>query len=145
MSRQLHLSCRRDMTYNFSEKKPLLHYSENEERASFFDTEELAEGRRQRQQQRSPSMPRKKKSGSTKKVGKRRFQSLKGVKFSKGRLALHLKGYKGVQKLAPAQLVRYIPLTKLKQAARKVLSKFGEKKVRKRKGKKKGKRAKKLF
>lgn len=120
------------MTYNFSEQKPLLHYSEEAERASFFDTEEL-----------DPSMPRRKKSG-TKKRGKRRLvgKGLKGIKFSKGRLALRLAGYSGVQKLAPSQLVRFIPLSKLKQAARKVLTKTGGKKIKKRKGRKgrKGKR-----
>lgn len=126
------MSCRRDMTYNFSERKPLLHYSDQEERANFFDTEEL-----------DSSMPRRKRSGKQKK-GKRQStgKGLKGVKFSKGRLALRIGGYSGVQRLAPSQLVRYIPLAKLKQAARKVLAKTGGKKIKRRKGRKgrKGKR-----
>jgi hypothetical protein len=63
-------------------------------------------------------------------------KGLKGIKFSKGRLALRLAGYSGVQRLAPSQLVRFIPLSKLKQAARKVLSRTGGKKIKKRKSRK---------
>ncbi len=117
------------MTYNFSGKKSLLHYSENEERANFFDTEDF-----------DSSMPRRSKLGKQKK-GKRR-SALKGVKFSKGRLALRIKGYSGVQRLAPSQLVRYIPLVNLKQAARKVLGHAGGKRTKRRKSKKRGRKSK---
>ena len=116
------------MTYNLTERKPLLHYSDQEERATFFDSDLL-----------DSSMPRRKKSGNKKKYkGKSASRGLKGVKFSKGRLALRIGGYSGVQRLAPSQLVRFIPLSKLKQAARKVLQRSGGKKVKRRK--KKGKR-----
>lgn len=110
------------MTFNFSERKPLLHYSENEERAHFFDTDSI-----------DLSMPRRKRSGKTKKrKGRSAGKGLKGVKFSKGRLALRIGGYSGVQRLAASQLVRFIPLSKLKQAARKVLQRTGGKKTKKR-------------
>ena len=116
------------MTYNLSERKPLLHYSEEEERANFFDTDNL-----------DSSMPRKKRSGKTRKAkGRSVAKGFKGIKFSKGRLSLRIGGYSGIQRLAPSQLVRFIPLSKLKQAARKVLQKSGGKKTRRRR--KKGKR-----
>ena len=117
------------MTYNLSKKKPLLHYSENEERASFFDTELL-----------DPSMPRRKNSGKRSKKNKRKSlgKGLKGIKFSKGHIALRIGGYSGVQKFAPSQLVRYIPLAKLKQAGKRVLQRTGGRKIKRRR--KKGKR-----
>jgi hypothetical protein len=117
------------MTYNFTERKPLLHYSEEEERATVFDSD-LPD---------SP-MPRRKKSNRQRKHKRRHLgKGLKGVKFSKGRLALRVGGFSGVQRLAPSQLIRFIPLAKLKQAARKVLQKSKGKTIKKRRKSKKRK------
>ena len=63
------------------------------------------------------SMPRK---TSKSRKGKKRVKSLKGIKFSSGRLLLRVPGY-GLQRLAPSDLVRFIPSVKLRSAAKKVL------------------------
>ena len=105
-------------------KKPLVAYSEHEERAQFLDFD---------------SMPRK--SNKSKKSRKSKRQSvkvIKGTRIVKGRVSIKLGGYSGVQKLAPSQLIRYIPLNKLKAAAKKVLASLGHQKIKKkRKSKKK--------
>ena len=46
----------------------------------------------------------------------------------KGRLNLRVAGYKGVQKLAPSSVIPFIPITKLRAAAKKVLGKTKRKK-----------------
>ena len=52
------------------------------------------------------------------------------VRVIKGRLNLRVAGYKGIQKLAPSSVIPYIPLTKLRAAAKKVLGKSNKKKRR---------------
>ena len=113
------------MVFGFSSDQPLLKFSENEERASFIEPQE------------DTSMSRKKprKGGKRKKGGKKTFKGTKGLKFSKGRLALHLSGF-GLQKLGASELVKFIPLSKLKEAAKKVLKGKGAKQIKRRKSKK---------
>ena len=109
----------------FSSDQPLLKFSENEERASFIEDKE------------DTSMSRSKggKGGKGKKTGKKALKGTKGLKFSKGRLALRLAGF-GLQKLGASELVKFIPLSKLKQAAKKVLREKGTKQTKRRKNKK---------
>lgn len=47
----------------------------------------------------------------------------KKPRLIKGRLNVRIRGYSGVQKLAPSALIKYIPATKLRLAARRVLIK----------------------
>jgi hypothetical protein len=113
------------MVFGFNSDQPLLKFSENEERASFIENKE------------DTSMSRRKggKEGKRKKGGKKALKGTKGLKFSKGRLALHLPGF-GIQKLGASELVKFISLSKLKQAARKVLRDKGTKPTKRRKNKK---------
>jgi hypothetical protein len=122
---QLHLHHHGGMVYGLNSDQPLLKFSENEERASFIEEEK------------DTSMSRKKnrKGGKRRKVGKRALKGTKGLKFSKGRLALRLSGF-GLQKLGASELVKFIPLSKLKQAAKKVLRGKGTKEIKRRKQKK---------
>lgn len=121
------------MSYGFQERKLLVPYSENEERAQIINVSEL-----------ESSMPRKskrlskKKSKRSKKI-RNSFKGFKGVRIVNGKLALKVLGYQGVQKLAPSQIVRFIPLNKLKTAAKKVLhlTEHTKSKRKKRKSKKK--------
>lgn len=85
------------------------------------------------------SMPRK--ASKSRKGTKRRVKSLKGIKFSSGRLLLRVPGY-GLQRLAPADLVRFISTVKLRSAAKKVLRLRGISRTKKsrRKGSKRSKR-----
>ena len=103
------------MSNVFFEKKPLLNFSESEERASFIDTE-------------SHSMPsRRKRVG----VSKRRK-----VRVGKGRIKLRVAGFRGVQNLSPSALVKKIPISVLKRAAKKVLKNNGHNWRKSRKGRK---------
>jgi hypothetical protein len=106
------------MVYGFNSDQPLLKFSENDERASFIEDQE------------DTSMSRNK-NRKGKKGGKTTLKGTKGLKFSKGRLALRLSGF-GLQKLGASELVKFIPLSKLKQAAKKVLREKGTKKTTKR-------------
>lgn len=116
----------------FYGSQPLAKYSEDLERASFFD-EENNDNDNDNNGNQENSMPRK--SGKGKKV-----KSARGVKFSSGRILLRIPGY-GLQRLAPADLVRFIPTLRLKAAAKKVLRLRGISRTRpKRKGSKKGSR-----
>ena len=117
----------------FYGSQPLAKYSEDLERASFFDEENNdKDNDNDNNDNQENSMPRK--SGKGKKV-----KSARGVKFSSGRILLRIPGY-GLQRLAPADLVRFIPTPRLKAAAKKVLRLRGISRTRpKRKGSKKGK------
>lgn len=111
----------------FYGSQPLVKYSNDSERASFFDDIE------------DTSMPRRK---GSKGRGKKSVKGTKGVRFSQGRISLRLPGY-GVQKLAAVDLVRYVSLSKLKQAAKKVLRSRGIRRTTKRrKGSKRQKKQK---
>ncbi len=74
-------------------------------------------------------MPKRKPTASTRK-GKRGKATLRLVK---GQLAICVARFPGYQRLAPSQLVRYIPLGKLKQAAKRVLGASGVKRTIRRK------------
>ena len=104
----------------FTTKRPLLNFSTNDERATLLPIEsELMP--RQRRRQKGGATTR---SVSTRKrIGRRRrrVKSTKGIRFVKGRLALRVAGYSGLQRIAPSQLVRFVPLSKLKTAAKRVL------------------------
>ena len=114
------------MVFGFSSDQPLLKFSENEERASFIEENE------------NSSMSRSK-GGKRKKSAKKPLKGTKGLKFSKGRLALRLSGF-GLQKLGASELVKFIPLSKLKQAAKKVLRGKGTKQTKRTKRRKNKKR-----
>ena len=112
------------MSNESEERKPLLKYSETQERATLVDTEE------------EESMsPRRRKSGKRKKGSKRR-----GVRVNKGKLAIRIAGYQGSPHFSASELIHFIPLSKLKAAARKVLKRSGRDLKKKRKGKRKGRR-----
>jgi hypothetical protein len=114
----------------FYGSQPLAKYSEDLERASFFDEpnttdQDLAS---------EDSMPRK---GSKSRKGKK-VKTTRGLKFSTGRVVLRIPGY-GLQKLAPADLIRFIPILKLRLAGKKVLRSKGIPRI-KSKSKRKGSR-----
>ena len=86
---------------------------------------------------------------SVKTRGRSKRRRKNSPKVVKGRLSLKVKGYPGVQRLAPSHLVPFLPISKLRAAALQHLKKTKTprvvKKSRKgkkgsRKGRKKGKR-----
>ena len=136
------------------EDTPLLKYSVTLERARIFhdDVEKCEddfsdydedEDEHQNENRKGSSMARR--VSKKRKGGKRRVKAAKGVRITKGRVAIRLAGYGGVQKLAPSQLVRYISLARLKVAAKKFLgpaSSKGGRVGKRRKGRKGRKRKK---
>jgi hypothetical protein len=126
-------------------QQPLLSYSDRQERATlvrdFVDSPELSMPPRRRRGR--PSRVGGASAGHRRRKGvrKHRVKGAKGVRVTKGRVAIRLAGH-GVTKLAASQLVRYVPLNKLKSAAKKVLKSQGHRRSRKvrrkrRKGRKK--------
>jgi hypothetical protein len=113
-------------------KKPLLPFSPNNDRA-FIVSESTP-----------PSSLLVSLSSMPKRKGGRTASTRKGkrgkttVRLVKGRLAIRVAGFPGFQRLAPSQLVRYIPLGKLKQAAKRVLGASGVRKKTVRRKKKSG-------
>lgn len=98
-----------------SQQKSLLCYSDKQTRASIVDVERMASRNKQRGNRRR-----------RKQVGRRRMSRKKptrtnGVRIIAGRVLLRVAGYKTRQNLPSSQLVRYIPITKLRIAAKKVL------------------------
>jgi hypothetical protein len=52
----------------------------------------------------------------------------KRPRLVKGRVNLRVAGYSGLQKIAPSQLIPYLPANKLRQAAKKALGASGKRK-----------------
>jgi hypothetical protein len=81
--------------------------------------------------------PRRRKSSKRKTTTRRRTRRRSGAASNKirivgGRIRLRVTGYPGLQALAPSALVRFIPTTKLRLAARRVLRSAGQAPRRKR-------------
>jgi len=111
--------------------KPLLHYSETQERTQLFDDTAV------------PEVSMSKKRAKPRKQLKKKRGTASGHKLTLGKLALKVKGYSGVHRLAAAQLIKFVPLKSIKAAARKVLVQSGVQKTKKKSSKKSGGRAKK--
>jgi len=61
-------------------------------------------------------------SRSTKRKGRRRkSRGVSKIRIVKGKVALRIGGFPGVQRVGASQLVRFVPLNKLRSAAKKVL------------------------
>ena len=102
-------------------RKPLVDFA-TRERASLVSTTTPSS---------STSMPRKTRRQATprKRSTRRRSKRLSGtnkIRIVGGRVRLRIAGYQGVQALAPSALVRFIPTTKLRLAARRVLRQSGK-------------------
>lgn len=130
------------MSYGQPTRGSLLAFSTRGERASLFrDTDQSTTN--------SSSMPavrkrsRRKSKGRRRSHSRKRVKSAKGVRVTKGRLSIRVAGYSGLQKIPASQLVKFVPLTKLRAAAKKVLACSGKSKSRKKKkskGRKKGRK-----
>jgi hypothetical protein len=116
---------------SYDDRKPLINYSNNQERANLIDNnfDSLMTSRKGR------------KGRKKGRKGSKRYRGLKpakGVRVSKGKVVLRIAGFSGLQKLGASELIRFVPLTKLKLAAKKFLKRSGKKTIKKkRKGRKK--------
>jgi hypothetical protein len=104
-------------------KRPFVEYSSQQDRASLMS----AGGPSHRLRKRTRSAGKRKKSRVTK------------VRVVKGKVALRVGGFPGVQRVGASQLVRFVPLNKLRAAAKRVLGTPPKRVKRGRKGRK-GKR-----
>ena len=112
------------MTLGSSYSKPLFNFSASDGRATLLASD-------------SDLMPRRKTIKRGPKRRTRKGTKTRGIRFVKGRVAFRVPGYKGVQKLSASQLVRFVPLGKLKTAAKRVLGSSGKRPANRRLGRKK--------
>lgn len=141
------------MPLNFQQpfaKKPLVSYYTRERASLNLPTSNLSVVSGDSNLDVSDSMPRKRRAGGAsrnrrktiKKSRKRRTRTSNKIRVVGGRIKLRVTGYQGLQSLAPSSLIRFIPTTKLRLAARKVLRSTGQQPIRRRKrGSRKKKRA----
>jgi cyanate permease len=101
-------------------RKPLLRF-ETSERAQLI----------------ASSMPSSAAGKRKRKPGKKNLASSNKPKVVKGKVALRVAGYSGLQKIAPSTLIPFLPATKLRQAAKRALSASGKKTVRRKQKSKK--------
>jgi hypothetical protein len=95
------------MTFGYS--KPLLNFSASENRATLLTEDSVPD------QEITKHTPKKKPRKGTKTRGSR------GIRIVKGQVAFRVPGYTGVQKFAATQLVKFVPIGKLKTAAKRIL------------------------
>ena len=70
------------------------------------------------------SMPGKKRKSN--KVRKNRSNTSNKPRVIKGRVNIRVAGYSGIQKVPPSQLIPFLPIAKVKQAAKRALSATGQ-------------------
>jgi hypothetical protein len=107
-------------------RKPLLTFSQHQNRAAILDIEEklpLSAGASAKKNRRKRTA-----TANTQRKGRRS----PAVKVVKGQLLLRVPGYSGYQRLGASQLVPFIPLKKLRQAAKRALRASGVKPARRR-------------
>lgn len=124
-------------------KKPLVSYF-TRERASIQSQNLLASVEAAANED---SMPKRRQGGRTtrkrrgvgNKTRRRRVKPSNKIRVVGGRVRIRVTGYQGLQSLAPSSLVRFIPATKLRLAAKKVLRSSGVKPARRRRKRQGGK------
>lgn len=77
------------------------------------------------------SSPMPKKTRSSKSKTRAKSTANRKPRVVKGRINLKVAGYSGVQKLSPSSLVPYLPINKLRLAAKKALAASGKKRTKK--------------
>jgi len=93
-------------------QQPIVPYSSSESRANLMSFG----GQPTRRRKRSKSKSRRPSS-----QGKRTKSRVTKVRLVKGKVALRIRGYPGVTRLGASQLVKFVPLNKLKIAAKRAL------------------------
>jgi hypothetical protein len=111
------------MNYSSQRKPPLVRYS-NQNRAILLSPESMPKTR-------SASRPRRQRAATTKRGGNK-------VRIVRGRAVLKVGGYPGTHRIGTSQLIRFVPLNKVKLAAKRILASSAAVTRRRKKGKKKG-------
>jgi hypothetical protein len=138
------------MSFGPSQSGLLLNYSATQQRAQILDSDDEENNDNFESEVEENSMPKKRRSkrltNKKARTGVRRRRTGGGarrtkIRVTKGRVAVRVAGFSGIQHLGASQLITHIPLSKIRAAAKKVLNKSG--KVAKRRRRKKGGRKKK--
>lgn len=98
-------------------QQPIVPYSTSESRANLMSFGGPPPTRRKRSQSKSSNRRR----SSSRRGGRKNKTRVTKVRLVKGKVSLRIKGYPGVQRLGASQLVRFVPLNKLKAAAKRAL------------------------
>ncbi len=93
----------------FGSFKPLLNFSASDKRATVLTEDSVPD------QEIIKHTPKRKPRKGTKTRGTR------GIRIDKGQVAFRVPGYTGVQKFAATLLVKFVPIGKLKTAAKRIL------------------------
>lgn len=101
-------------------KQPIVSFSNNDDRASLMSFSGPPTTRRKRSRNTPSNKRRSSKRGSGRRSHRTKTRVTK-IRLVKGKVALRLKGFPGVQRLGASQLVRFVPLNKLKAAAKRAL------------------------
>lgn len=96
-------------------QQPIVPYSSSENRANLMSFSGTPPTRR-----RKPSKSRSSKRGQSNQPRRTKKRVTK-VRLVKGKVALRIRGYPGVTKIGASQLVQFVPLEKLKTAAKRAL------------------------
>lgn len=107
-------------------KKPFVSFSNNEDRANLMTFGGPPNTRRKRSK--SQGRRRRKIVGR----GRRPKTRITKVRIVNGKVALKVAGYPGYQRVGASQLVRFVPLNKLRIAAKRALGSTGAKRQRRR-------------
>lgn len=102
-------------------------FSNSESRANLMSFGGPQATRRRRSNSKSHKRRRPSSSGNRRR-GRQSKTRVTKIRLVNGKVALRIKGYPGVQKVGASQLVRFVPINKLKVAAKRVLGNSGVKK-----------------
>lgn len=104
--------------------RPFVEFSPHQDRAKLMPVASSlapSANRRRRRRRRAPKTQQRRRRRRAGGAGKRRRSRTTRVRLIRGKLAIRLKGYPGLQHLGASQLVKFVPLNRLKVAARKAL------------------------
>lgn len=100
--------------------RPFVEFSPRQDRASLMTSLSSPLSRKS-----NSSVRRRRRRVGRRVGGRRRKTRSTRIRVIKGRVALRVGGFPGVQRLGASQLVRFVPLNKLRAAARRVLGGVG--------------------
>ena len=103
-------------------KQPFVEFSPNEDRANLMSMSGTLAPRRKRSRS---TLRRKSRAPGRRRRTKRTKTRVTKVRVVNGKVSLRIGGFPGVQRVGASQLVRFVPLNKLRTAAKRVLGASG--------------------
>ena len=103
-------------------KQPFVEFSPNEDRANLMSMSGTLAPRRKRSRS---TLRRKSRAPGRRRRTRRTKTRVTKVRVVNGKVSLRVGGFPGVQRVGASQLVRFVPLNKLRTAAKRVLGASG--------------------